>query len=66
MTPFEIIILAVIYFVCYGYMTAIFLKKEDNVGLMILLSIVSLILAIYAPIIFGGMLYEKMKNEQFI
>lgn len=61
MTPFEIIILVVIYFVCYGYMLEMFMK-EESVGLRLLFAMFSLILAIYVPIIFGGMLYEKLKN----
>lgn len=61
MTPFEIIILAEIYIVCYGYMLAMF-SKEENVGLRLLFAMVCLILAIYAPIIFGSMLYEKLKK----
>ena len=67
MTSFEIIILAVIYLVCYGYILtmffAMFLKKEENAGLMLLLAMVSLVFATYAPIMFGSMLYEKLKEK---
>lgn len=61
MTPFEIIILAVIYLICYGFMLAMF-KEEENKGLRLMFAIVSLVLAVYAPIIMGSMLYEKLKN----
>jgi hypothetical protein len=61
MTPFEIIILIVIYLICYGFMVAIFMK-EDNVWLRIFLAIVSLVLVIYAPLMIGGMLYDKLSK----
>lgn len=61
MTPFEIIILIVIYMVCYGYTLAMFIK-EKNVWFRILYTIMSLVLVVNAPIIFGGMLYEKMEK----
>ena len=62
MTPFEIIILTIIYLVCCGYMAEMF-SKEENVWLRALLVILSLVFAIYAPLMFGGMLFEKMKGE---
>jgi len=62
MTPFEIIILNIIYMVCYGYTLAMFIKKE-NVWLRIFFAIGSLVLAFYAPIMIGGMLFEKLKEE---
>jgi hypothetical protein len=62
MTPFEIIVLAVIYMFCYGFVLAIWIK-EENVWFRIFLAIVSLVLAIYAPIMIGGMLYEKLNGE---
>ena len=62
MTPFEIIILSIIYMFCYGYTLTMFIKEKDT-WLRILLAIYSLVLAIYAPITFGGMLYEKLKGE---
>ena len=61
MTTFEIIILAIIYMICYGYVLAIFIK-EENVWLRILFAVVSLTLAIYAPFMFGGMLYNKLNK----
>ena len=62
MTPFEIIILSIIYMICYGFVLAIFIK-EDNLWVRLLLVIISLALAIYAPLMIGGMLYEKLKRE---
>lgn len=62
MTTFEVIILIIIYMFCYGYMLAMFIK-EKNTWLRILLAILSLGLAIYAPLMIGGMLYEKLEKE---
>jgi hypothetical protein len=62
MTTFEIIILAIIYMICYGYTLAIVIK-EENVWIRILLAIVSLTLAIYAPLMIGGMLYDKLNKN---
>ncbi len=62
MTPFEIIILIIIYCVCYGYTLEMFIK-EENVWLRIFFAIGSLVIAIYAPLIFGGMLYEKLSRK---
>lgn len=61
MTPFEIIILIVIYLFCYGFTLSIFIK-EENVWLRMFLGIASLGLAINAPIMIGAMLYEKLKK----
>jgi hypothetical protein len=61
MTPFETIILIIIYMICYGFTSAIFIK-EENMWLRIFLAIISLGLAVYAPLIVGGMLYEKLKE----
>lgn len=60
MTPFEIIILIVIYMICYGFTLTMFIT-EENVWLRIFLAIISLFLAIYAPLMIGGALYEKLK-----
>lgn len=62
MTTFEIIILIIIYMTCYGYALAI-IMKEENVWLRILLVIFALVYSFYVPLIFGGMLYEKMEGE---
>lgn len=62
MGAFEIIILIVIYLICYGFVLEMFLK-EDDVWLRIFLAIASLALAIYAPLMIGGMLYEKLKDN---
>lgn len=62
MTPFEIIILSIIYMICYGFILAIFIK-EENIWLRILLVVVSLAIAIYAPLMIGGMLYDKLKDK---
>lgn len=61
MTQFEIIILGIIYLICYGFTIAMF-KKEDNVWLVILLIILSLVIAFYAPLIAGTMLYKKLNK----
>lgn len=62
MTTFEIIILIIIHMICYGFMVGTFLK-EENVWLRILGAIVSLVLAVFAPLIFGGMLYDKFNKN---
>ena len=64
MTQFEIIILGIIYLICYGFTIAWF-AKEDKLWFRLLLAIASLALAFYAPLMIGGMIYEKLKdNEQ--
>ena len=62
MTPFEIIIISLIYLFCYGYTIAIFIK-EENVWLRLFLVIVSSVLALYAPFIIGGAVFEKLNNK---
>lgn len=62
MTHFEVIILIIIYLVCYGYTLSMFIK-EENVWLRIFFAIVSLAVAFCAPLLFGGMLYEKLKEK---
>lgn len=62
MTTFEITILAIIYMFCYGYILALFIK-EENVWLRILFVIASLSLAVFAPIMIGGMLYNKLNKN---
>ena len=62
MTPFEIIVFIIIYMVCYGFVLAMFIK-ESNVWVRLLGVIVSLALAIYAPLMIGEMLYEKLKGK---
>lgn len=62
MTSFEIIILSIIYMICYGFVLAMYIK-EDNVWIRIFLTIISFVLAIYAPLMIGGMLYEKLERE---
>lgn len=61
MTHFEIIILTLIYLFCYGYTLAAFIK-EENTWLRIFLAVASFVLVIYAPIIMGGAIYEKLNN----
>ena len=63
MTPFEIIILIIIYMICYGFVLEIFLEEEKDMCTRILFSIVSLALAFYAPLTIGKMLYNKLKGE---
>lgn len=62
MTQFEILILIIIYMFCYGFTVAPFLK-EDNVWIRLYFVIMSLVMAIPAPLIIGGMLYEKLKEK---
>lgn len=62
MTPFEIIIIGLIYLFCCGYTMAMFIK-EENVWLRIFLVIASLVLALYAPLYIGGAIYEKLNNK---
>lgn len=61
MTHFEIIILSFVYLFCYGYTLAAFIK-EENTGLRIFLAVASLVLVIYAPLLMGGAVYEKLNN----
>ena len=61
MTPFETIILIVIYMFCYGFTLSMFIK-EEHLWLRIFLAIMSLFLAIYAPLTIGAMLFEKLNN----
>lgn len=63
MTNFEIIILTLIYLFCYGYTLAGFIK-EKNTWLRIFLAIASLILAINAPLLLGGAIYEKLNPDR--
>ena len=63
MTHFEIIIIVLIYLFCYGYTTSMFIK-EENVWLRTFLVIVSLVLALYAPLFIGGAIYEKLNNNK--
>lgn len=63
MTQFEIIILGIIYLVCYGFTIALFVK-EDNVWFRLLFTIASLILAFYAPLMIGAMLYKKLSSYE--
>lgn len=61
MTTFEIIMLTIIYLICYGYTLAIF-DEEKNVWFRIFFAFASLVLAIYTPFIIGNMLYKKLKT----
>lgn len=63
MTPFEIIIIVLIYLFCYGYTMSMFIK-EENVWLRTFLVIVSPVLALYAPLYIGGAIYEKLNNNK--
>jgi hypothetical protein len=47
---------------CYGFTVAPFLK-EDNLWIRLYFVIMSLVMAIPAPLIIGGMLYEKLKEK---
>ena len=62
MTPFEIIILSLIYLFFYGYTIAMFIK-EENVWLRLFLVIMSSMLALYAPFVMGGAVFEKLNNK---
>ena len=62
MTPFEIIIITLIYLFCWEYTMSIFIK-EENIWLRIFLVLVSLVLALYAPLFIGGAIYEKLNNR---
>ena len=62
MTPFEIIIITLIYLFCLGYTISIFIK-EENIWLRIFLVLVSLVLALYTPLFIGGAIYEKLNNR---
>ena len=48
--------------ICYGYTASAFIK-EENVWLRIFLFIISFVLVIYAPLIIGGMLYDKLNEN---
>ena len=62
MTPFEIIIIGLIYLFCYGYVLAMFIKEKNTI-LRIFLVIVSFALALYAPLIIGGAVFDKLNNR---
>ena len=62
MTTFEIIILAIIYLFCYGYVEAMFIK-EENIWLRVFLVFASLALALYAPLFIGGAVFEKLNKR---
>lgn len=62
MTPFEIIILCIIYLFCYGFMLSMCIKDE-HIWFRVLWAIMCFLFAIHAPIIMGGMLYDKIKGE---
>lgn len=62
MTPFEIIIISLIYLFCYGYTVAMFIK-EENVWLRVFLAIASFVLALYTPLFIGGAVFEKLNNK---
>jgi hypothetical protein len=63
MTHFEIVIIILLYLFCYGYTTAMFIK-EENTWLRIVLCLVSLVLALYAPLYIGGAVFEKLNNNK--
>ena len=63
MTPFEIIILSLIYLFCLGYTMSMFIK-EENIWLRIFLVIISFAIALYAPLFIGGAIYEKLNNKK--
>ena len=63
MTTFEIIILAIIYLFCYGFILSMFIK-EENIWLRIFLVIVSLVLVLYAPLFIGGAIFEKLNDKR--
>lgn len=63
MTPFEIIIICLIYLFCYGYTLAMFIK-EENIGLRIFFVIISFVLTLYAPLFIGSAIFEKLNNKK--
>lgn len=63
MTPFEIIIITLIYLFCCGYTMSMFIK-EENIWLRIFLVIISFVVALYVPIFIGGAIYEKLNNKK--
>lgn len=62
MTPFEIIIIILIYMFCLGYAIEMFIK-EENIWLRIFLVFLSFVIAIYVPLFIGGAIYEKLNNK---
>ena len=64
MTPFEIIILSLIYMFFYGYMLAMFIK-EENIWLRVFLAIASFVFALYAPLFIGSAIFEKLNNKSY-
>ena len=62
MTHFEIIILSLVYLFCYGYTLAAFIK-EENAWLRVFLAVASFVLVIYAPLLMGGAIYEKLNSK---
>lgn len=62
MTPFEIIILVLIYCFCYGYANNLMHMKNENFEDGVLRVIWSFIVAIYVPLIIGYNVANKL-NE---
>lgn len=62
MTPFEIIILVLIYSFCYGYANTLMCVKNESRGDVIFRIFGSFIFAFYVPIIIGCQIADKL-NE---
>ncbi len=62
MTPFEFIIIILIYLFFYGYTIAGFIK-EENIWLRTFLVIISFVLALYTPLFIGAEVFEKLNNK---
>ena len=63
MTLFEIIIISFIYLFCYGFTLSIFIKEEKT-WLRILMAIVSFVLCLFAPLLIGGAVFEKLTENK--
>jgi len=61
MTPFEIIILTIIYAFCYGYAYES-LRDENSTAFNIFMVFVAFVEALYVPMILGLTIAKKLNN----
>ena len=62
MTYFEVIILVLIYFFCYGYANILMYAKENNILDKLICIFISFIIAFYIPAIICFKLGNKLNK----
>jgi hypothetical protein len=62
MTPFEIIVLVLIYLFCYGYALEMLKLSNEGCADVVFHVIGSCIIAFYVPIIIGAEIANKLNN----